>query len=74
MSKSICGDDLPWVECTPFLVEGEYFRLNQIENIGEQEMLRVCGAVIKLPTARIMLKYARRDCNQIRVNKALLDR
>ncbi len=74
MSKSQYADDLPWAACIPFLVDGEYLRLYQIEDIREEELMRICGAVIKLPTARLMIKYASQECRRIHIEKAHLRR
>lgn len=74
MSKSQYADDLPWAACIPFLVDGEYLRLYQIEGIREEELMRICGAIIKLPTARLMIKYASQECRRIHIEKAHLRR
>lgn len=63
-------DGRPWRECIAPLVEGEYLRLHQIENATPELLVSVCGGVIKLPTAELMVDYAWADCEKIRNPKA----
>ncbi len=65
------GDEHPWEWCAPELVKAEYLRINQIEDTSPEDLVGACEGIIKLPTAKLLQRYAADDCRKIRGQKAL---
>lgn len=65
------GDDHPWERCSLELVKAEYLRINQIEDASPEDLVGACEGIIKLPTAKLLQRYAADDCRKIRGQKAL---